>query len=143
MAGQTNRERISKLTAGCGGGCHNELINPLGFALEHFDGLGQYRDQENGGLQIDSSGSFAFNSGRKTFRDAAELMQLLSTEQQTHLCYAKKLASFALQRDIVAADLPWLNKLAATSHSEGGSVKRIIVELAKSDAFRTRFEGTP
>jgi hypothetical protein len=141
MAGQTNRQRVSTLTATCGLSCHNELINPLGFALEHFDGLGQYREQENGGLAIDSSGSFTFSSGPKTFRDAAELMKLLSTEQQTHLCYAKKLASFALQRDMVASDLPWLTKLAATSLSEGGSVKRIMIELAKSDAFRTRFEG--
>lgn len=142
-AGQTNRERISTLTAGCGMACHNEMINPLGFALEHFDGMGQYREQENGGLKIDSSGSYAFSDGRKTFRDAAELMRLLSTERQTHLCYAKKLASFALQRDIVAADLPWLGKLVTTSSSDGGSVKRVMVELARSDAFRTRLGGTP
>ena len=38
--GQTNRQRISKLTSGCGNACHNEMINPLGFAFEHFDGMG-------------------------------------------------------------------------------------------------------
>jgi hypothetical protein len=70
-------------------------------------------------------------------------MELLATERQVHLCYAKKLASFGLQRDIVAADLGWLNELATTSLSKGGSVKRIIVELAKSDAFRTRLAGEP
>jgi hypothetical protein len=105
--------------------------------------MGQYQDQENGGLAIDSSGSYAFSDGRKSFQNAAELMNLLASEQQTHLCYAKKLASFGLQRDIVPGDLPWLNKLAATSMSDGGSVKRIIVELAKSDAFRTRAVGAP
>jgi hypothetical protein len=139
--GQTNRERISTLTSGCGMACHNEMINPLGFAFEHFDGMGQHRDVENGGLTIDSSGSYAFSDGRKTFKNAAELLQLLAQEQQVHLCYAKKLASFGLQRDIVAADLPWLNKLAAMS--QGGSVKSVIVELVKSDAFRTRLGGAP
>lgn len=143
MPGQTNRQRVTTLTKGCGLACHNELINPLGFAFEHFDGMGQYRDLENGGLAIDSSGSFTSQDGPKMFRDAAELMKLLSTEQQTHLCYAKKLASFSLQRDIVESDLPWLNNLATTSLSNGGSVKRIIVELAKSDAFRTRAGGAP
>src|SRR5207248_3288783 len=39
-AGQTNRQRISKLPAPCGGSCHNSMINPLGFAFEHFDGMG-------------------------------------------------------------------------------------------------------
>ena len=141
--GQTNRERIDTLTSGCGMACHNEMINPLGFSLEHFDGMGQYRDEENGGLPVDSSGSYAFSDGRKTFADAAELMELLATERQVHLCYAKKLASFGLQRDIVAADLGWLNELATSSLSKGGSVKRMIVELARSDAFRTRLAGEP
>ncbi len=49
MTGQTNRQRITTLTAGCGGACHNQMINPIGFAFEHFDGMGQYRDTENGG----------------------------------------------------------------------------------------------
>jgi hypothetical protein len=141
--GQTNRERISTLTSGCGLACHNEMINPLGFSLEHFDGMGQYREVENGGLKIDSSGSYAFSDGRKSFQNAAELMQLMAREQQVHLCYAKKLSSFALQRDIVASDLPWLNKLAARSLPDGGSVKSIVVELIKSDAFRARVGGAP
>ncbi|HTU63441.1 MAG TPA: DUF1592 domain-containing protein, partial [Polyangiales bacterium] len=67
QAGQTNRQRIDTLTSGCGGSCHNEMINPLGFAFEHFDGMGQYRDVENGGLRIDSSGSYNFSDGRKPF----------------------------------------------------------------------------
>ena len=139
---QTNRQRIDTLTSGCGMACHNEMINPLGFAFENFDGMGQYQEKENGGLTIDSSGSYVFSDGRKSFENAAELMNLLADEQQTHLCYAKKLASFGLQRDIVSADLPWLNELAATS-TEGGSVKDIIVELVKSDAFRKRGGGAP
>ena len=123
---------------------HVELVLDIADQfLEHFDGMGQYRDQENGGLKIDSSGSYAFSDGRKTFQDAAELMRLLASEQQTHLCYAKKLAGFALQRDIVATDLPWLGKLAATSSAQGGSVKRVMIELARSDAFRTRLGGAP
>ncbi len=40
QANQTNRERITSLTKGCGGVCHNQLINPVGFAFEHFDGMG-------------------------------------------------------------------------------------------------------
>jgi hypothetical protein len=105
--------------------------------------MGQYREIENGGLKIDSSGSYAFSDGRKSFQNAAELMQLLAREQQVHVCYAKKLASFALQRDIVASDLPLLNVLAARSRADGGSVKNLIVELVKSDTFRSRLGGAP
>ena len=120
------------------------MINPLGFAFEHFDGMGQYRDTENGGLTIDTSGSVHVRRrDTKTWNDAAELMQVLATTPQTHLCYAKKLASFGLQRDIAA------ERHAAAERADGdqhgvrhGSVKQLIVELVRSDAFRTHVGGT-
>jgi hypothetical protein len=133
--GQTNRQYIDSLTAGCGSNCHNDLMNPLGYAFEHFDGMGQFRDNEPGGLPIDSSGSFTFTDGKVNFADNVELMTAMANSQQTHLCYAKKLASFALQRDIVASDLPLLNDLARVS--DAGSTQQVMVELVKSDAFRT------
>jgi len=133
--GQTNRQYIDSLTAGCGSSCHNEIMNPLGYAFEHFDGMGQFRDTEPGGLAIDSSGSFTFIDGQVDFADNVELMAAMASSQQTHLCYAKKLASFALQRDIVDSDLPLLTELAKVS--DKGSTQRVMVELVKSDAFRT------
>jgi hypothetical protein len=133
--GQTNRQYIDSVTAACGASCHNEIMHPLGFAFEHFDGMGQYRDVEAGGLPIDSSGSFTFTDGQVDFADNVELMAAMANSQQTHLCYAKKLASYALQRDIVASDLPLLTELASVS--DAGSAQQVMVELVKSDAFRT------
>ena len=138
MPGQTNRQRIDTLTGSCGASCHNDMINPLGFAFEHFDGMGQWRDTENGGLTIDSSGSYTFADGTtKTWNDAAGLMQVLASTSQTHTCYAKKLASYALQRDVVASDMPMLTSLTSASMAAGGSVKQLIIQLVRSDAFRT------
>jgi len=141
MPGETNRQRIDMLTSGCGAQCHNQMINPLGFAFEHFDGIGQYRDTENGGLPIDSSGSYGFLGGAKSFANAAELMSDMAADQQAHLCYAKKLASFALQRDVIASDMPVLQTMAQTSMGAGGSIKSMILQLVRSDAFRTRAGG--
>lgn len=141
--GQTNRQRISTLTAGCGGVCHNEMINPLGFAFEHFDGMGQYRDNENGGLPIDSSGSYTFSEGAKQYQDAAGLMQAMADSEQAHLCYSKKLASFGLQRDVVPSDVSWLSGLSTVSRAPGGSLQQVMLALVQSDAFRTHLGGTP
>ena len=142
--GETNRHRIDTLTSGCGSSCHNDMINPLGFSFEHFDGMGQFRDTENGGLAIDSSGSYTFADGNtKSWNDAAGLMQVLASTPQTHTCYAKKLASFGLQRDIVASDMPLLNALTSSSMAATGSVKQMIVDLVRNDAFRTHLGGTP
>jgi len=136
--GETNRQNIDAHTGTCGAACHNNMINPLGFSFEHFDGLGQYRDTENGGLSIDSSGKYTFADGTvKTWNDAAGLMQVLASTPQTHMCYAKKLASYAMQRDIVASDMPLLSSLTSASMAQGGSVKQLIINLVKSDAFRT------
>ncbi|WP_437573151.1 DUF1592 domain-containing protein [Sorangium sp. So ce887] len=140
--GQTNRERITRLTSACGGACHNLLINPVGFAFEHFDGMGQTRDEENGGLPIDSSGVYSFSEGPRSFADAGELMHHMAEGEQAHLCYAKKLASFALQRDVIPSDLPLVETLAEVSRGAGGSVKEMMLELVKNEAFRTRMGGT-
>ena len=140
--GQTNRQRITRLTSGCGGSCHNQLINPVGFAFEHFDGMGQWRDTENG-KTIDSSGGYPFAEGYKTYADAGELMRAMADGEQAHTCYAKKIASYALQRDIVASDMPMLGALKTASMAQGGSIKQVIVELVRNPAFRTRVGGTP
>lgn len=144
MPGQTNRMRVDAHTKGCGTICHNNMINPLGFAFENFDGMGQYRETEMNGtetLPIDASGSFAFVDGSKTYKNASELMKVLASDQQTHLCYTKKLASFGLQRDIVEADLPLLAELSSVSASASGSVKQVMLDLVKQDAFRIRAGG--
>ena len=144
MPGQTNRMRVDAHTSGCGTVCHNNMINPLGFAFENFDGMGKFRETETHGaevLPIDASGSFDFVDGTKTYKNAAELMNLLSTDEQAHLCYAKKLAGFGLQRDIVEADLPLLAQLSATSKSATGSVKQVMLDLVKQNAFRVRAGG--
>jgi hypothetical protein len=143
--GQTNRDVVDLTTSGCGQACHNAMINPIGFAFEHYDGMGQYRDTEKdttgAPLTIDSSGSYSFTDGAKSYEDAAELMQAMANGSQAHTCYAKKIASYGLQRDVIESDRPLLTTLAAASMSNEGSVKQLILELVKNDAFRVRSGG--
>jgi hypothetical protein len=142
--GQTNRQRIDELTSSCGQSCHNDMINPLGYAFENFDGMGQWRDTENGGLALDASGSYTFSDGvKRSWNGAAELMQVLASTPQTHDCYAKKLASFGLQRDVVAKDMPLISALTASSMGATGSLKQMIIDLVRNNAFRTHAGGTP
>ena len=112
-AGQTNRERVEAATASCAG-CHADIVNPLGFAFEGFDGLGRRRDLDNG-VAVDTSGSYPFDGGARPFADARELMRILADGTQAHTCYAKMLTGYALQRDVVEADRPLLQDLAAVS----------------------------
>jgi hypothetical protein len=138
-SGQTNRERIEAATAGCGG-CHEMFVNPLGLALETFDGLGQERELDNG-RPIDTTGTYPFADGERTFADARELMQVMADTAQAHTCYAKNVTEYALQRDMVEDDRPTLEALSVVSRDE--SLKALVLALVRDPAFRLRVEGLP
>jgi hypothetical protein len=138
-AGTTQRQHLSELTAGCGGACHAQL-NPLGFAFENFDGMGQARDTDNGGA-VDTAASYPFEDGTREFADARELMSILADDAQAHRCYSKKVAGYALQRDIVASDRPLLGTLSAVSRA--GSLKDMVLALVRDSAFRLRASEEP
>ncbi len=137
--GQTNRDRIEAATAGCDG-CHADYIDPLGFAFESFDGAGQPRTFDNG-APVDTTGSYPFADGSRRFSGAGELLRLMADGAQAHTCYAKKLAGYALQRDIVDSDRPLLQELAEASRER--SSKELIVSLVRNPAFRSRAGGMP
>lgn len=140
MEGETNRDVITNLTSGCALYCHGELINPIGFAFENFDGLGRYRDMDNG-RPIDSSGAYPFHEAKLSFSGAAELMGLMADRTQVHQCWSKKMTSYALQRDLVEADRGLVQSLAQVSQAPSASLKQVMLALAASDAFRIRPGG--
>ena len=140
QANQSNRERYEGLTNGCGKPCHTVYINPIGFAFENYDGIGQYRSTDNG-KPVDTTGSYPFSDGTHNFSGAPELMQELANGAQAHECWSKKLASYALERDIIEAERPTVQALGAVSQASGGSLKQVMLALVKSDAFRTHVGG--
>jgi len=139
-AGQSNRERVTDATAGCGSACHG-YINPLGFAFEDFDGLGRKRRLYANGVAIDTSGSYPLAEGVAQFRDATTLMAVLADSAQVQTCYSKQITSYALGRDLVESDRSLLEALGKVSSSQ--SLKELIVALVRDPAFRTRKGGTP
>ncbi len=141
-ANQTNRERYTNLTAGCGGACHGQIINPIGFAFENFDGVGRARDMDHG-KPVDTTGTYPFAEGLKSFTGAADLMQLMASGKQAHQCYAKRIASYALGRDLVETDRPLVEALGAASLEGGASVKGVMLALIRDDKFRTHVGGAP
>jgi hypothetical protein len=134
----TSRERIEMHTGPgtCGASCHGTYINPIGYAFESFDGLGQYRTEEFG-LPIDASASFEFADGAVGFDGAAELNGAMAERVQTHDCYSKHWVEFALGRDTAGSDLDLIQNLGDASLG-GLSVKELILELVQSDEFQVR-----
>jgi hypothetical protein len=142
LENQTNRMIISELTETCGRLCHGEIINPIGFAFENFDGLGRFRDSDNS-QPVNTTATYPFAEGMLTFDGSSELMELMASGTQAHQCFSKKMASFALERDLIEPDRPLVVALGEVSRASGGSLKQVMVALAKDDAFRTRVGGAP
>ena len=134
----TSRERIEMHTGPgtCGATCHGTYINPIGFAFESFDGLGQFRTEENG-KPIDASATFEFADGPVSYDGAAELNEAMASRLETHDCYTKHWVEYALGRDTAGSDLDLIQALGDSSLG-GVSIKALIVELVKSKEFGVR-----
>jgi len=135
-AGLTARELSAQHRAdpSCSG-CHN-IMDPLGFGLETYDGLGAYRTSESG-VSIDSSGALP---GGASFRGGVELADALAKDPRFLECVTKKLATFALGRLMNQADdLQWISFLTSTAgQSKAASLPALVRAIIMSEAFRSR-----
>ncbi|HEY6726703.1 MAG TPA: DUF1588 domain-containing protein [Polyangiaceae bacterium] len=94
---KTTRQRYEEVHAGTGvcKNCHQNF-DPIGFAWEHFDEAGRYREQEQG-LTIDASGHVLDSEGGQLFAfDGQEqLMTNLADQSIVYQCFSAYLATFA------------------------------------------------
>ena len=110
-------------------GCH-QVIDPIGLALEHFDGLGQFRARENG-AEIDTSGDL---DGRP-FKDAAGLGQALHDNPQVPHCLVSSLYRFAAGRSVTDSEKPFIDHLTRQFAADGHRIPALLRRIALSDAF--------
>jgi hypothetical protein len=110
-------------------GCHR-LMDPLGLALENFDGAGSFRAKENGAA-IDASGTL---DGR-SFQSAEGLGQALHDHPQTPRCLVDKLYRSAVGRTAVPAERPYVGYLNDAFQANGYRVPEVMRAIALSANF--------
>ena len=139
-ADTTNRKRVEELTMGspCNG-CHTAIINPMGFAFENLDGLGQWRTKEDNGLPIDASGTYTLDGKSFTYDGPVSLIKTIAGSTAAHDCFAEHMIEYLYGRDITDgdADRNLVAQAGARSKNET-SIKDLIIELVSTDAFITR-----
>lgn len=90
----TTRQRYETQHAvGSCGACHKH-IDPIGFGLENFDGIGNYRTME-AGQPIDASG-YIENLGHATFNGPEDLAMKLAAAPQVSQCLAAQMTAYVL-----------------------------------------------
>jgi hypothetical protein len=138
---RTNRQLIEAFTQQPGTicvECHGALLNPLGFAFEHYDPLGRWRANDND-IPVDASGKYTFAEGERRFDGAVELMGIIAAGKQVHECYSRRLLEYLYGRetDDGAADRALVQEVGRRSHGSA-SIKAMMLDLVSTDAFLTR-----
>lgn len=130
--GTTGRERFSAHSEDeqCAG-CH-ALLDPPGFALENYDAVGLWRDQENG-VTIDASGNLP---GVGEFSGPVELVQKLAANPEVHACFAEQWQKFGYGRSLDADDACNREQLTGAFEQSGHNIKELLLALTQTDGFR-------
>lgn len=129
----TIREQLTKHreTQACNE-CHRK-IDPLGFALENFDAIGQWRSKYDDRAAIDASGKLP--SGER-FHDVVEFKQALMTRSVLFKrALVEKMLAYGLGRRIEIVDRPVVDGLLADLETQGNGFRDLVRLIATSEAF--------
>lgn len=115
--------------------CHNN-IDPIGFALENFDPVGQWRDTTREGLEIDAAG--ILGDGRAIDGPVALRAALLSDPEVFASTVTEKLLIYALGRGLEPADMPVVRSILRNAAETDYALSSIILGVVDSFPFQMR-----
>ncbi len=115
-------------------GCH-EPMDGIGFALENFDAVGQWREIDEYDLPIDASGELP---GGITFGGPIELADTLAADPRLPRCMTQKVFTFALGRAPRVEDLDVLADLERQFTASDMRFSALATAIVLSDPFRYR-----
>jgi hypothetical protein len=138
--GMTTRERFieHRKDPSCNG-CH-QFIDPIGFAFEHFDGVGKWRDQEVG-KAIDATGEVTGTDVDGPFDGAVALATKLGGSKKVRACVASHWFRYAYGRDPGKDDACTTQTLEKAFDASGGDFKDLVLALTQTDTFMFRSQG--
>ena len=112
-------------------------IDPLGFALENYGPTGIWRDKYDNGRDIDPNG-ILFRKHK--FGDIIEFKDAILMEKNRFArAFAKHLMSFALGREVVAADTIALDTIVEQAAVSQYRIRPLIKQIALSQPFQQKY----
>jgi hypothetical protein len=115
--------------------CHN-VMDPLGFAMENFDGIGAWRTTDAGD-PIDPSGVLPDGT---PFVGPAELQRVLIESRSTEFVATatERLLTYALGRGVEAYDAPAIRSIMREAAPDNYRWSSLILGIVKSTPFQMR-----
>ncbi|MCB9506352.1 MAG: DUF1592 domain-containing protein [Myxococcales bacterium] len=115
--------------------CH-ALMDPLGLALENYDGLGAWRTLDNG-APVDPSGSF----DGEVFSTAEEFVDLISSDPRVTDCVVERLVRYGNSAVETWEQSSALEPLKQAFEAGHFSFKHLLLYFVMSPSFR--YTGDP
>lgn len=131
MREQMEQHRANPICASC-----HARMDPIGFALENYDGIGRWRTKD-AGLVIDASGKLP--NGTK-FTGPGELKKILLTGHRDEFVatVTEKLLTYALGRGLEHYDLPTVRNIMRATAPDNYRLATLISAIVKSTPFQMR-----
>ena len=131
----TMRERIaSHRNSPVCASCH-AMMDPLGLALEHFDGVGKWRALDESGAPIDASG--ALPDGTR-FDGAEGLRTALLTSDRFLTTLTEKMLTYSLGRGVEYYDMPAVRAIVRDAARDNYRFTSLIKAIVESAPFQMR-----
>jgi len=119
-------------------GCH-KIMDPIGFSLENFDAVGQWRTSDEG-AKIDPAGVM-FNGAQ--IDGAASLRQILNAKPDIFAgVFTEKLMIYGLGRGVQYYDMPTVRAIVRDAGRNDYRFSSIVLGIVKSTPFQMKVKGT-
>ena len=112
----------------------------MGFALENFDAVGQWRESTREGLAIDSAG--VLSDGSKVDGPVALRKALLSRPEVFVGTITEKMLIYALGRGLEPIDMPVIRGIVRNAAAQNYAAQAILLGIVKSAPFQMRTKST-
>jgi hypothetical protein len=100
----------------------------LGFALEHFDAAGRYREREHS-KTVNASGGYRTRSGAEVaFDGARELAEFVAQSEEAHAAFTEQLFHHLVQQPVRAYGAETLENLRESFVSSQFDIRDLAVQ---------------
>jgi hypothetical protein len=110
-------------------------MDPLGFALENFDFIGQWRDAE-GGQPVDPHGVYV--DGSPVLGPAGLRQVLLEHRGLFVQTFTEKLLTYALGRSLEPSDMPAVREIVRRAARDDYRLSALVLGVAQSVPMQMR-----
>ncbi|MFT3923896.1 MAG: DUF1592 domain-containing protein [Myxococcales bacterium] len=120
--------------------CHR-LMDPIGFAFEHFDGIGRYRPDDHGQAIDDSAQILVSSDVQGDYADLPSMIDALAQSAQVQSCYARSLLRYALSLSEDERSVCLAERSERAFAATDGSLSALIGVLTSPELLLQREQG--